>query len=93
MIDGNPIEFVDRIYSCQDTVFIFREVKYWFQGYRLPTGEVHMEIFQCDPPSETYLWECNGPTIEECQNEFLSAPIFAGKTFWQVEQEIRWVDA
>ncbi len=45
MIDGNPTEFVDRIYSCQDTVYIFKGIKYWFQGYMLSDGGVHMEIF------------------------------------------------
>lgn len=92
MINGNPTEFVDRIYSCQDTVFIFKGIKYWFQGYMLPNGDIHMEISQYEPPSEICLWECNGHTIDECQNEFLTAPIFAGKSFWDAEKEIHWVD-
>ena len=92
MIDGNPTEFVDRIYSCQDTVYIFKGMKYWFQGYMLSDGGVHMEIFQSEPSSEICLWEHNGQTIEECQNAFLNAPIFDGKSFWDAEQQIQWVD-
>lgn len=30
MVNGNASEFIDRIYTCQDTVFIFHGVKYWF---------------------------------------------------------------
>ena len=33
MIGGNPNDFLDRIYSCQDTIYIYMGVKYWFQGY------------------------------------------------------------
>ncbi len=33
MINGNPNEFVDTIYTCQDIVFVYAKIKYWFQGY------------------------------------------------------------
>lgn len=92
MMNGNPSEFVDRIYSCQDTVFIFKGVKYWFQGYTSPNGIVHMEIFQYQPTSNAYLWTHDGKTIAECQQSFLDTPIFDGKTFWDAEKDIQWVD-
>lgn len=92
MINGNANEFVDRIYSCQDTVFIYDGIKYWFQGYMPTEDSVHMEIFQQQPSSEEYIWEYNGKSIEEGQQLFLKAPIFNGKTFWEVETEIEWVD-
>lgn len=92
MINGNPTEFVDRLYSCQDTIFIFKGIKYWFQGYMPLEGCVHMEIFPYQPSSEVCLWEYDGRTIEECVNAFLMAPIFAEKTFWNAEQEIEWVE-
>ena len=92
MINGNTMEFVDRIYSGQDTIFIYKGIKYWFQGYTLPQGGVHMEVIQYQPPSDTWIWEHNGKTIEECQKAFLSALIFDGKSFWEAESEIEWVD-
>lgn len=58
----------------------------------MPNGGVHMGIFPYQPPSETCLWEYDGATIEECQNAFLEAPTFNGKTFWDAEQQIEWVD-
>ena len=92
MINGSPNEFVDRIYSCQDTVFIYKGIKYWFQGYMPSDHSVHMEIFQYQPSDEKWLWKYNGKSIEECLHAFLSAQIFDGKTFWDAEQEIEWVD-
>lgn len=92
MINGNPREFADRIYSCQDTIFIYKGVKYWFQGYMSSEQSVHMEIFQYQPPSEECFWQYDGENIEECHRAFLEAPVFDGRTFWEAEQELEWVD-
>ncbi len=46
MIVGNPNEFLDRIFSCQDTVYIYGGIKYWFQSYMLTKHTVYMEITQ-----------------------------------------------
>ena len=92
MINGNVNEFIDRIYTYQDTVFIYRGVKYWFQGYMPDDNTVHMEVFQTEPPKDDYVWEYNGNSISEGQDAFQNAPIFDGKTFWEVEAEIKWVD-
>ena len=91
MINGNANEFIEMIYTCQDIVFIYDNVKYWFQGYI--TGEkVHMEVFQVEPVKEGYVWEYNGSSISQGQNAFQNAPIFNGKTFWEAEKDIEWVD-
>ena len=92
MIGGNPNDFLDRIYSCQDTVYIYNGIKYWFQGYMPNKDTVHMEVFQYQPAKEDYIWEYDGKTIAECWKSFVNAPIFEGKSFWNVEQQIEWVD-
>jgi hypothetical protein len=91
MINGNPNRFIDMIYTCQDIVFVYDKIKYWFQGYMID-DKVHMEVFQYEPASERYVWEYNGPTCSEGQAAFQKAPFFNGKTFWQVEKDIEWVD-
>lgn len=91
MINGDSNEFIDTIYTCQDIVFVYDKIKYWFQGY-VVGGKVHMEVFQCEPAKEDYVWEYNGQSLSEGQEKFQKAPIFNGKTFWQVEQKIEWVD-
>ena len=92
MIGGDPNEFLDRIYSCQDTIFRYKGIKYWFQGYMPNINTVHMEVTQYQPQSEQSVWEYDGDTIEECQQAFIKAPIFNGKSFWNVEPDIEWLD-
>lgn len=91
MINGSSSEFIDMIYTCQDIVFVYNNVKYWFQGY-MNGDHVHMEVFQTEPAKDEYVWEYNGKSLSEGQNEFQKAKIFNGKTFWQVEKDIEWVD-
>ena len=92
MINGDAGDFVDRIYSCQDTVFIYNGVKYWFQGYMPSPDTVHMEVVQVDPKRDGYVWEYNGNSIREGQEAFQKASIFDGKTFWDAEKDIEWTD-
>ena len=92
MINGNPHEFIDRISTSQDTVFIYNNVKYWFQGYGLDEGGIYMEVFQVAPSSGELEWEYKGKSMIEGQDAFQNAPIFNGKTFWEVEKDIEWVD-
>lgn len=92
MVGGKPKDFLDRLYSCQDTVFIYKHIKYWFQGYMPDKNSVHMEIFQYQPSSERNVWEYDGATIDECLKAFIHAKIWNGKSFWDVEQEMEWVD-
>ncbi len=91
MINGNPHEFLDVLYTGQDIVYIFKGIKYWFQGYTTDSG-FHMEIIQHEPSSDSYLWKHDDVSSENCKDAFLNAPIFEGKTFWDAEGDIEWVD-
>ncbi len=90
MINGDPHDFIETIYSGQDVPYSFRGRKYWFQGYNKAEG-FFMEIYHCDPPYDD-IWSYFGSDSERCGNAFLEARIFDGKTFWEVEQEIEWLD-
>ena len=90
MINGDPHDFINTIYSGQDVPYSYRGKKYWFQGYD-KDGGCHMEIMECFAPYN-YLWEYDGPDYQECGDAFQEAPIFDGKTFWDVEHEIEWLD-
>ena len=92
MINGKPNDFLDHIYSCQDTIFVYDGVKYWFQGYMPTASSVYMEIAQYQPSCERCLWQYKGKTVDECYHAFLEAPIFDGKSFWTAEEAIEWVD-
>lgn len=92
MIGGTPNDFLTRIYSCQDTIYIYKGIKYWFQGYMPDNNSVHMEIFQYAPADEKVVWQHDGKNIEECYQDFIDSPIFKGKKFWDAENDIEWVD-
>ena len=87
MINGDPHDFVETVYSGQDIPYIFRGKKYWFQGYSTDDG-FHMEVMECFPPYD-YIWEYDAE-CQECGDVFQTAPIFDGKMFWDAEQEIEW---
>ena len=92
MIDGNPNRFLEVIASGQDITYKFKGDIYWYQGYN-KGDKFRMEIYRYIPLQETgFTWECERDTYLDCYNEFIKAPIFDGKTFWEVEQEIEWVD-
>lgn len=61
------------------------------QGYT-KTGHCYIEIQQHIPWSLDTFWETEGKSMHECLSNFLKAPIFNGKTFWEAENEIKWVD-
>ena len=93
MINGNPHEFLDHVYSGQDTVYLYHGIKYWCQGYVRPGTHIwHMEVFQYQPPSDDNIWEYDSIMMTECMEAFIEAPIFDGKCFWEAESEIEWVD-
>lgn len=90
MINGKSQEFLDHVYSGQDTPYRYAGEKYWCQGYNVPEG-FHLEIVRYSPTDDD-VWEYSGEDPAACLKAFLAAPIFKGKTFWEVEQEVEWLD-
>lgn len=91
MINGNPNRCLEVVASGQDITYKFRGIIYWYQGYN-KGDKFRMEIFKHIPSSPGCVWECERNTYLDCYNEFIKAPIFDGKTFWEAEQEIEWGD-
>ena len=91
MINGNPAEFVDTVYSGQEIFFLFDGKKYMYQGF-VEDGVCHMEIQQHIPWTTDNVWEVKGTSMQICMEKFLEARIFNGRTFWEVEDKIEWLD-
>ena len=95
MIGGNPNEFVDGLYYGDERWFIFRNIKYFIQGW-VKDGKFTLLLDQIDPDPGTNWRRWEGVKEEEKNREvvksFLDSKIFDGKSFWEVEQEIEWVD-
>ena len=93
MKGGTVEDFVEYLYTCQDTAFIYKGITYWYQGYMPNDHTVHMELYACNPPDDNDLWNHDGATIDEGVQDLLKAPLFDGKTILEVEQDIERIDS
>lgn len=91
MINGNVNEFVDGLYYGDERIFLFRGEKYFIQGWT-ENNKNHLVLDKWDPPGDDYIWVGESERGAFCVEDFLNAKIFDDKTFWEVEQEIEWVD-
>ncbi len=94
MIDGDPNEFIDGLHYGDERFFLFDGVKYLIEG------------FSEDEKRELVIWDLGKKYGENCLkwiayskkeegypvDEFEKARIFNGRTFWEAENEIQWVD-
>jgi hypothetical protein len=95
MIDGNVNDFVEGLYYGEERWFIYKTTKYFIQGWT-NDGKFTLVLDQMDPDPGIggYLWECTKKEGKrrEVVEDFLGSEIFDGKTFWEIEQEIKWID-
>ena len=94
MINGNITEFIDQLYYGQELVFIFKEKKYFIQGW---WNDDHSQTtmvlsFAEEKDFDGYLWECRKERMDLCADAFLSASLWEGKTFLQIQQDVIWTD-
>ena len=92
MINGNVSEFVDHIHYGDELVFLFHNQKFFLQGFLEENGRYVLYLDRWDPPSNTYIWTSRGDTHSYPVDDFLAAAIWEGKSFWDVEAVIEWVD-
>lgn len=91
MINGNLKEFVDGLYYGDERVFTYNNNKFFIQGY-LKDGKLTLFLDRWEPASDDYIWKRQGTDKSYPVKEFLESPLFDGKTFYEVEKDIEWVD-
>ncbi len=92
MINGDPKAFIEGLHYGDEHYFVYDGRKYFIQGYGTENGPM-LEVFGLDPDNFDYHWRVYSSVKNKYPvAEFESARIFNGKTFWEVEQEIEWVD-
>ena len=91
MINGNVSEFVDHIYYGDELVFLYQEQKFFLQGF-FTNGTYTLYLDRWEPISNDYIWIGVGDAHNYPVEEFLNAKLWGGKSFWEVEKEIEWVD-
>lgn len=94
MIGGKYTEFIDLLSYGEELVFVFRENKYFLQGWWSDDNtQATMVLAAIDGKDfDGYLWETHQDRMSKCADLFLSAPLWHGKDFTQIQEEVIWTD-
>ena len=94
MKGGQANDFIDA-FSYQSVAVIFKGEKYFSDGITSDlNGRFSFFVIKVDENGEllkdVYDFESN--SVPDCISAFENAPIWDGRTFWEAEQEMEWVD-
>ncbi len=89
MKNGNVNEFVDHIHYGDELWIIYRGRKFLLEGWT-NDGTLDLCLFEVAENGEMHVWK--GDTHHYSVEAFLRAEIWDGRSFWEAEQEIEWVD-
>jgi len=99
MINYDYNTFINFIYYGEEVNFSYKDRKYFIQGWHKENKDknnqsyYHLEVARLVPTLQPNLWEYNSYTsMEECANAFLTAKIFDGKSFPEIENETKSID-
>ena len=91
MINGNVNEFIDGLYYGDERIFMYKGQKFFVQGFS-ENGYSTIYLARWEPPCDDYIWVGKHPYGAYDVEAFLAAPIWDGRTFWEAEKEMEWVD-
>ena len=95
MINGNASEFIDEL-TYQDHYAVYQGQKYYFNGCQCHydrNGDivsVTLEVYNLTTKEPVF--SVTQSSASKCVDQFEKAKIFNGKTFWDAEKDIEWVD-
>ncbi len=90
MINGDAREFIDGLHYGDERFFLYNGDKYFIQGYYDDDNPMlELCIIEAD---NNFEWRAISENNNYPVEEFENAKIFNGKTFWEIESEIEWVD-
>lgn len=86
-----------HVYWCEgDTDPLAKSSHFWVNRWRAEQGDGFtyrtVEDENGDPEDFQNVLSIYGKTLDELKKQFLEAPVFEGKTFWQVEYNIAWLE-
>lgn len=91
MINGDVNEFIDGLHYGDERFFLYDGNKYFLQGYRVDNKPM-LELYVIENPAVDFEWRTISHDSQYPVEKFENAKIFNGKSFWEVEKEIEWVD-
>ena len=89
MKNGNVQEFVDYIHYGDELWFLYNDTKYFLEGW-IENDILELVLYEMKENVQDYKWKCDNNNYPV--KYFLSDRIFDGKTFWEIENDITWVD-
>lgn len=97
MINGDVKEFVESLHYEERTVF-YNDRNYFFNGCCCLLNDSGDEVYRFeiylldDEGRGETIYSVQGATAQECIDKFLSATLFNGKTFYEVEKDMTEID-
>lgn len=95
MIDGNVYDFLDKLYY-EDHYVIYNNEKYFFNGCQSRISldgkvmSVRLEIYNLS--TDKTVFSVTKASASECIEALEDALIWNGKSFWDIEKFMKWVD-
>ena len=94
MIDGNARDFINKLYY-EDHYVIFKDEKYFLNGCqtkKIDNGKESVRLEVYNLTKDITVFTVTKSSATECIDAFQDATIWDGKTFWEIEAEITWID-
>lgn len=95
MKNGNVDEFIDHT-TYEECAVMYRGTKYFFYGMRFhkEKGVYSYDIAQWDAFGDhvRYVFQTTSDTPDKLLAIFYATPLWDGRTFWEAESEMEWVD-
>ena len=92
MKNGDINDFLDQLYYGGELVFEYAGSKYFIQGWTTTDRNFMVLDFVRDDEFKSYLWTHEAKTMKECADAFLSAPLWNGQDFLQIQDDVAWTD-
>ena len=89
MKNGDVREFVDHIHYGDELWFLYDGKKYFLEGWT-NNSSLDLCLYEMTDSGKTYTWKGNAAHYPV--ESFLDAKIWNGKSFWDAEQDMKWVD-
>ena len=98
MKDGNVYDFLDHA-AYEEVAVEYNGYKYFFYGLRQDevTGLYTFVVdrYTMNNPEGTFagtVYDKAAPTKAECMEQFFQTPLIDGKTFWELEKDMTWIE-
>lgn len=94
----NGVKYFIQGYMCDNALTLFLDIWDSVSSDSFPLEDDYDDYDRKIKASENtvkaykYYWRQAGDKHNYPVEQFLQTPLFDGKTFWEVEQEIEWVD-